>query len=108
MSHVTGGVIALVIGYGNTLRGDDAVGPCVASTVASWGLPGVRAVAVPLLTPELSEALADAELAIFVDACPASEGDKMRMRCLEPADAPSLLGHASEPRYLLGLARALY
>src|SRR5947209_7059306 len=40
---VMGGV--LVIGYGNELRGDDGVGPCVARTVASWQRPGLRALA---------------------------------------------------------------
>jgi hydrogenase maturation protease len=99
---------SLVIGYGNTLRGDDAIGPCVAGAVATWQLPGVRALAVHQLTPELAEALATAGLAIFVDACPASEGEEVGLRSLEPADSPYLLGHVSDPRYLLGLARALY
>jgi Ni,Fe-hydrogenase maturation factor len=57
-----------VIGYGNTLRTDDGVGPYVATAVASWGLPGVVSVGVHQLTPELSELLASAELAVFVDA----------------------------------------
>jgi len=32
----------LIIGYGNTLRGDDGAGPRVAEAVAGWGLPNVR------------------------------------------------------------------
>ncbi len=57
-----------MIGYGNTLRSDDGVGPRVAMAVASWGWPGLKAIAVHQLTPELAEPLAAAELAIFVDA----------------------------------------
>ena len=58
----------LVIGYGNTLRSDDGVGPRVAMAVASREWPGFNAIAVQQLTPELAEPLAAAELAIFVDA----------------------------------------
>ena len=36
----------LIIGYGNTLRSDDGVGPRLAQTVADWRLPGVRSLAL--------------------------------------------------------------
>ena len=42
----------LVIGYGNTLRGDDGVGPRVAVAVEDLQLPGVRTLVCQLLTPE--------------------------------------------------------
>jgi len=58
----------LIIGYGNTLRGDDGAGPRVAEVVAGWSLPNVRAISAAQLTPELAEALAGAEVVIFVDA----------------------------------------
>jgi hydrogenase maturation protease len=45
----------LVLGYGNTLRRDDAVGPLAAEAVAGWGRPGVLALALPQLLPELAE-----------------------------------------------------
>lgn len=32
----------LVIGYGNELQGDDAVGPRVAEIVASWQLTAIK------------------------------------------------------------------
>ena len=37
----------LVIGYGNTLRGDDGVGPKVAEAVAALALPGVSRDGLP-------------------------------------------------------------
>ena len=37
-------VSALVVGIGNPFRGDDGVGPLVASRVARLGLPGVQVV----------------------------------------------------------------
>jgi Ni,Fe-hydrogenase maturation factor len=62
-SHLT-----VVIGYGNDLRGDDALGPLAATAVAEWDMPGVQAIAAHQLMPELAEPLAQADLAIFVDA----------------------------------------
>jgi Ni,Fe-hydrogenase maturation factor len=64
---------ALVIGYGNDLRGDDAAGPRVAELIGARELPGVRAIASRQLTPDLAEQLARADLAVFVDAYPAAE-----------------------------------
>ena len=58
----------LVIGYGNTLRRDDGVGPHVAEAIAALALPGVEALVCPLLTPELAEAIARARRVVFVDA----------------------------------------
>ena len=100
----------LVIGYGNTLRGDDAVGPRAASVVASWELPGVIAQAVPQLTPELAETLATAHLAIFVDARRAAGGELVEVQSVEPSDLGpgAALGHVADPRRLLALARAAY
>jgi hydrogenase maturation protease len=98
---------SLVIGYGNTLRGDDGAGPRVADVVAAWRRQGVRALAVQQLTPELAEALAAARLAIFVDAAPAA-GVQVKVQSLKAVDSDVALGHVSDPPYLLALARALY
>jgi hydrogenase maturation protease len=97
-----------VIGYGNVLRGDDGLGPRVAEAVAGWALPGVLAVAVPQLVPELAERLAAARLAVFVDACRAPEHNGVQVRRLEPANVPPTLGHTSAPEALLALALAAY
>ena len=98
----------LVIGYGNPLRADDGVGQRVALAVAGWGRPGVSSLAVHQLTPELADPLAAARLALFVDARLAVEGESARVRPLEPASPRATLGHASDPRSLLALARAVY
>lgn len=98
-----------VIGYGNELRSDDAIGPQVARAVEGWGVPSVHSLAVHQLTPELAETLAETDMAIFVDACadPAEKG--VRVVPLEPAGAgASIGGHTSDPRTLLALAGLLY
>jgi hydrogenase maturation protease len=96
----------LVIGYGNELRGDDGVGPRVARAVAGWQRPGVRALAVHQLTPELADELATVGRVVFVDAAADADG-VVCWRHVHPAGAPARLGHAGDPGWLLGLADAL-
>src|SRR3954471_3504710 len=87
----------LVIGYGNTLRSDDGVGPHIAIEAAAWGLPRLETIAVPQLTPELAELLASAELLIFVDAYQAEIGAAVEVLLLEAANPVVALAHASDP-----------
>jgi hydrogenase maturation protease len=97
----------LVIGYGNTLRGDDGVGPRVAESIAALGLPEVQALACALLTPELAEAVARSRVVVFVDA--AVDGPRqVQLRSLEPAEPSRILAHAADPRTVLALARDLF
>jgi hydrogenase maturation protease len=97
----------LVIGYGNTLRRDDGVGPKVAETVAALALPGVRTLACPLLTPELAEAVSQAGVVIFVDAA-VDAPREVQMRALAPADSSQIMAHAASPATLLALARDVF
>jgi hydrogenase maturation protease len=98
----------LVIGYGNSLRSDDAAGPRAAAAVGEWALPGVRAIAAPQLTPELAEPLAAARLVIFVDARRAAAGDPVRVQPIEPGAVGAPPGHAGSPHGLLALAQAVF
>ena len=96
----------LVIGYGNTLRGDDGIGPAVAEAVAALGLPGVRVIVAHQLAPELAADLADARLAVFVDA--AVGGKPVTAVRIEPASAGAVMTHAADPRGLLALCATAY
>jgi hydrogenase maturation protease len=95
----------LVIGYGNELRCDDAVGPRAARAVAAWRLPGVEGVAAHQLTPQLAERIGEAERVVFVDA---GQDDVVLTRPMEPSRTAPVLGHTGEPRELLALAEVLY
>lgn len=98
----------LVLGYGNELRSDDAVGPLIARAVAAWADPEVEAQDLHQLTPELAEPISRADAVIFVDAV------------LAPGDLPVTLvplragaeiqpdGHLSSPEGLLAMAGRLY
>ncbi len=98
----------LVVGYGNELRGDDAFGPQVASRIEALALPGIRVLTQPQLTPELSEALAEARAVVFIDATTSGPGSEVEVTRLQ-ATAPGLPEtHLSDPRALLALARTLF
>jgi hydrogenase maturation protease len=98
----------LLIGYGNTLRGDDGVGQHLALAVSTWNVPGLSAMSVHQLTDELAEPIAKAELVIFVDAKIAAPSDLVEIQPLQSSDTASNIGHTSDPRCLLALADAVY
>ena len=97
----------LIIGYGNTLRGDDGAGPRVAEAVAAMKYPGVCALVCPLLTPELADPISKARVALFVDAA-VDAPHEVRLRKLEPADTAQIMAHAADPRTVLALARDVF
>ncbi len=98
----------LVIGYGNPLRGDDALGPRIAAAIAERRLPDVRVVTPHQLAPELAADLARARRAIFVDASSLPGQDSIHVHPLEPSSEPTAIGHLSRPGELLALAQALF
>lgn len=98
----------IVIGYGNELRSDDAIGQKIANTIESWHLLSVQSLAVHQLTPELATNLATADLAIFVDACVDAAPLDVQVRSLLPSNGQILSAHSSDPRSLLSLTQFLY
>lgn len=98
----------LVIGYGNDLRSDDAVGQRVAEIVATWEIPNLRSLAIHQLTPELAAQLADVDLAIFVDACEQKTSKEVQIVAIEPDLTSTLTAHSADPRSLLALTQAVY
>jgi hydrogenase maturation protease len=97
----------LVLGFGNTLRGDDGVGPRVAEAVDRLALPGVRALVCPMLTPELADPISQAHTVIFVDAA-VDAPREVQLRKLEPNESSQLMAHAADPRTMLALSRDVF
>jgi hydrogenase maturation protease len=97
----------LVIGYGNTLRGDDGVGPRVAEAVGNLRLPGVHTLICPLLTPELADPISRAATVVFVDAAVDAPGE-VQWRKLLPNETSQIMAHAADPRTMLALARDVF
>ena len=98
----------LVIGYGNDLLSDDAVGQKVADEVAAWEIPHVRSLAVHQLAPELADMLAESDYAIFVDSCLMTSSENVKVESLEPVGGLPVWDHTGSPRSLLALTLALY
>ncbi|MCU0525727.1 MAG: hydrogenase maturation protease [Elainella sp. Prado103] len=111
------GIGCLVIGYGNTLRSDDAAGQQIADRVAAWNLERVHSLAVHQLTPELAEPLAMAQMAIFIDVYAVQEKTASEKTAsvqvieLSPtleSNYTTRIGHSADPRSLLMLAQQVY
>ena len=117
----------LVIGYGNTLRGDDGVGPRVAEAIEKLNLPGVLTLVCQQLSPEYADPVSRAHTVVFVDAEivqgsefkvqssgianpePATLNcELIRLRKLEPGESSQLMAHAADPRTMLALARDVF
>ena len=107
---------ALVIGYGNSLRGDDSFGCRVAERLAAdpeiSADPSVDVRIFHQLLPELAEAAAGAELVIFIDAAVAAPGiSPGTLQCKEISAEPGAseaLGHCFTPARVIEYAGALF
>jgi len=95
----------LIIGYGNTLRHDDAVGPAI----IQWLTPppsGVELMEAHQLLPEFAEPVSRAKRVIFIDASISIPPGTIQFRRIKPAE--SRLGHHMSPEAVLMLAKTLY
>jgi hydrogenase maturation protease len=101
---------ALIVGFGNPLRGDDGVGQVVARAFADEAaIVGVDALACHQLTPELAERFAAAARVVLVDVAAGCEAGGISVVPLQPAPAlASTLGHHLEPPQLLHMTQVLY
>lgn len=101
--------VCLLIGYGNTVRGDDGLGPYVARHFQDWSAPpGVRILVeeLPQLDVALIEQLAAAQLAIFVDARDDDRCDAVIVERHVLADAAATPRHTSHSVGIDQLLRA--
>jgi hydrogenase maturation protease len=106
MSCLPGHEGALIVGFGNSLRGDDAAGLLAAGRLAGCGFD---AVAVCQLTPELAQRIAAARRVVFLDAHAGMAAGEVAVERIEPAEgAPGALEHFAAPARLLRLARDAY
>jgi len=100
----------LIIGYGNPLRGDDAVGYLAAERLLQRiHDPDIEVLAVQQLTPELMEPVSQADRVIFIDASAEGEPGTILATPVEsdPAPGPALT-HFATPGALLAGVQALY
>ncbi|MBN2556442.1 MAG: hydrogenase maturation protease [Anaerolineales bacterium] len=100
----------LVIGYGNSLRGDDGFGPHVASLLAQLVDPAdVDILTSQQLTPDLAAQVAASTLTILIDARVGGEPGKIHHSLpLVPDRASPTFQHHITPETLAGVTHALY
>jgi hydrogenase maturation protease len=100
----------VIIGYGSPIRGDDAIGPLVADRLMDQVESSSVAVhSLHILTAELIEELAEAELVLFLDASTDGPVGQVCCRPLEPVtEAASSMAHFLSPGELLGWLQVLY
>ena len=94
----------LIVGYGNELRSDDAVGRHAAREL---GRGGIAAIDVHQLAPELTEPLSEVDLVYFIDASTALAPGAVQVRAIEETSS-GILDHHVAPGGLLRLCRELY
>jgi hydrogenase maturation protease len=96
----------IIIGFGNTLRGDDGAGVYAAERVAAE-MAGVDVVIAHELTPDLAASLEGRELTIFVDASP--RAPRLLVRELESSGEPlHATDHAVLPADIVSLCALLF
>lgn len=99
---------ALVIGYGNRLRGDDGVGTTIAEIVETWQMPGVGTITPHQLTPELADSLSQVDMALFIDASWNLLAGEVSVTPVCSVEHELIVSHYATPSGLLSLARSLY
>jgi hydrogenase maturation protease len=104
-------VRCLILACGNTLRGDDGVGPWLAGWAEEQFKAelGVRVVSRQQWTPELAEDVAHAETVLFIDCAVDLAPGAVRIARVQPAGAgPGVASHQVGAPELLALGRELY
>ena len=104
-------VRCLILACGNTLRGDDGVGPllCAWAEERFAEEPGVRAISCQQWTPDLAEDVAGAENVLFVDcALDQAPGHVLVKEIAAESIRPGLVTHHLGAAELLCVAEEFY
>ena len=99
----------LIIGYGNPLRTDDAIGQRMAQIMAQrFDDNHVRMITAYQLTPELMEPISQARFVVFMDARVGAIPGEVMWEDVEPETGGGAFTHHVSPGTLLGAAHDLY
>lgn len=106
----------LLIGFGNTLRGDDGFGPAVAERFRAQASKRLGAthtdlqiLSVPQLMPEHAADLAKVDRAVFVDASFAADPGEIRQERVVAGEwVPNGSGHGYDATTLASMAHTVY
>ena len=98
----------LIIGYGNTLRGDDGIGQIIAEEIEKLNLEGIEILALHQLTPDIAGKIIEYKGVFFIDASQNTELNEVQVLPLQPSENSPKIEHAMNPEDILKLAEDLY
>ena len=103
-------VRCLVLACGNTLRGDDGIGPFLCSWAEERfaGESGVQTIARQQWTPDLAHDIARAESVLFIDCAIDLEPGQLLLREIKASEPAAVSTHFLGAAELLRLAKDLY
>jgi hydrogenase maturation protease len=103
-------VRCLILACGNTLRGDDGIGPFLCSWTEERfaGEPGVQTIARQQWTPDLAHDIAHSESVLFIDCAIDLEPGQLLLREIKAAEPAAVTTHFLGAAELLRLAQDLY
>jgi hydrogenase maturation protease len=103
-------VRCLILACGNTLRGDDGIGPFLCSWAEERfaGESGVRAISCQQWTPDLAEDVSLAESVVFMDCALDLEPGQLLLREITAAEPKPVSTHHLGAAELLRLAMDFY
>lgn len=108
--------MTLIIGYGSTLRSDDGIGYIIAEQLMD-DLPSeisnlrshIDVIARHQLTPDLADAVQQANQVIFIDACADAAPGEVRVAEVKPAGENwGAFAHEMSPGVLLDCVKDVY
>jgi hydrogenase maturation protease len=101
--------VILIIGYGNSLRGDDGLGQRVAGELEHRLNPEtVHVLLAHQLTPELVEPIRQAKLVVFIDARVGETPGTIFQEVIQAQAGAAPFTHNMTPASLLAAAQELY
>lgn len=98
--------MTVVIGFGNPLRGDDALGAEVAQRVGALR-PDVQVLTPHQLLPELASTIADSTMVVFVDAATGRAPGTVECAPVRPGGKGNA-GHVLSPAHLMTLTSRVF
>ena len=99
----------LVIGYGNTLRGDDGFGVAAAEQLRETEQPDrVKVLTCQQLTPELASEMSKVDRVIMIDAARGDTPGLITVSKVEPESDLTTFTHELRPSTLLACSQGLY
>jgi hydrogenase maturation protease len=103
-------VRCLILACGNTLRGDDGIGPFLCSWAEERfaGEPGVQTIERQQWTPDLAQDIAHAASVIFIDCALDLGSGQLLLREIRAAEPGVVSTHSLSAAGLLRLAKDLY